>query len=96
MIARVHNAKGKTILAVCDSALLGKKFEDKNLLLDLTADYYRGEEMSEERIFALVRTASILSFIGKQSVAFAFSRGLISEASILRVKGIPHAQSVRA
>ena len=45
MIVKIHKMPdGRSVIAVCDSNLLGKKFEEKNLQLDLTADFYKGSE----------------------------------------------------
>ncbi len=36
ILAKTHVANGRKIVAACDSELLGKKFEEKNLQIDLT------------------------------------------------------------
>ena len=45
MNAKVHRTKdGRLILALCDSELLGKVFVEGDVKLDLTTDFYQGEE----------------------------------------------------
>ncbi len=40
MIVNIHKTSdGRRIIAVCDSELIGKKFEEHNLQLDLTSNF---------------------------------------------------------
>ena len=43
----------RDIVAVCDSSILGKKFEQGNLQLDLKESFYKGEEVQEENLRSL-------------------------------------------
>lgn len=94
MIVKVHGAQGKKIVAVVDSVIYGKKFEEGNLQLDLTADFYKGDEKSVEEIEILVRGAYIIHFVGKESVDFGIKRGLIDKKNVVQIKKIPHAEVI--
>jgi len=93
MIVKTHKTEnGQLILAVCDKDILGKKFVDNDLQLDLSSNFYKGKEMSEDEIKNLFRAAYIINIAGKKSVALALKEGLINENKILFIKNIPHAQ----
>ena len=94
MIARVHKGD-RAILALCDSPLLGKRFEEGRSQLDLTSDFFRGEEMDEARAGELVEVVDIIFAVGKESVALLVSHGLAGQQDIKRVSGIPYLQVVR-
>ena len=92
MIVKIHKTEDKRmILAICDSDLLGKKFEEKNKQLDLTSDFYKGEEKSEQEICDLMRNAHNLNLVGKKSVTLAINENLISGNHIKEIKKIPYA-----
>lgn len=95
MIVKQHKTRdGRLILAICDSDLIGKKFEQGKLQLDLTTDFYKGEEKSESEILLMIQQAYILNLIGETSVKLALKQGFIDETHILNIQGIPHVQCV--
>lgn len=95
MIVKQHKTKdGRIILAVCDSELIGKKFEQGKIQIDLTTDFYKGEEKTESEIILMMQKAYILNLVGKNSVRLALKQKFVDETHILRIKGIPHAQCV--
>ncbi len=97
IIVNVHKtADNKKIVAVCDNELIGKKFEEKNLQLDLASNFYRGEEKTEEEAIKIFHYAYIINFVGKRSVELALKQGIISGNNIIYIKKIPHAQAILA
>lgn len=94
MIVKVHKRQDKTVVAVCDTNLIGKKFEDGDLQLDLGSDFYKGEEMDEKEAGDLVRNADIINLAGEESIRLGLAEGVIDEEHVLKIKGIPHAQAV--
>ncbi len=94
MIVKTHESNGKKIIAITDLNIIGKKFEEKNLQLDLTADFYKGEEMNEEKIEAIIINTYVIHFTGKESVNFGIKLGLIDKKQIIKIKNIPHAETL--
>jgi len=93
MITKIHKTfDGRGVLAVCDSDLLGKKFEEKDLQIDLTSNFYKGEEKKEEEILELFKIASIINLVGKKSVELGIKAGIIDKEKVIKIKGVPHAQ----
>ena len=93
MIIKKHkSADGKIVVAICDRELLGKKIKDGLKQLDLTSDFYYGEERSAEDCLEIINDADMLNIIGKKSITFALDHRLISRKNILYVSGIPFAQ----
>ncbi len=43
----------RTIVAVCDSELLGKKFEEGKFQLEVKENFFKGEETEEEKAIIL-------------------------------------------
>jgi len=95
MIVKVHKSHdGRAVIALCDSNLLGKKFEQGNLQLDLTSEFYNGEEKSKEEILKLLRQPCHVNAVGKESINFLKEKGLISKENIITIADIPHVEVV--
>ena len=91
---RIHKRDGKTIAAVCDTGLLGKKFEEGELQLDLTGDFYKGEEKNSSDAGELIRTSDHVNLVGKDSVNLGIQEGIVDEQNVKTIDGIPYAQVV--
>ncbi len=97
MLVKIHKTpEGQIIAAVCDKDLIGKKFSEGKIQLDLTTDFYKGEKMNEEDIGDLLRNAYIVNLVGEKSVALGIKENIIEEKHIIRIDNIPHAEAVNA
>jgi len=94
MLIKIHNSY-RQIVAICDSDLLGKTFEQGNRILDVRESFYNGEEKSELELIELMenlaREDATFNIIGKQSVQAAVKAGIISKEGIKKVSNIPFA-----
>ena len=94
IIATFHERNGRKLLALCDKDLLGKKFEEGDLQLDLTAKFYQGKETSIEELKKDIAGYDIINAVGKESVDLLLKEELITEQGIIKIAGISHAQCV--
>ena len=95
MIVKIHKTSdNRKIIAVCDKDLIGKKFEEHGLQLDLTSDFYKGEEKKEQEILELFKTAYIVNLVGKKSVELGRKTGVVDKKNIIKIKGVPHVQAL--
>lgn len=94
MIVKIHRINNQKIIAICDSDLIGKRFEQGNLQLDLASDFYRGDEKSEKEVLELLKEAYIANIAGKESIGLAIKAGILELKSVIKIKKVPHAQIV--
>ena len=92
MIVKIHESPNGKILVVSDKDIIGKIFEEGKLQLDLSKQFYRGEEKKEEKIKELIEEVYIAHVTGKKSIAFFKKLELVDEDKIVVVSGIPHAE----
>ena len=85
---------GRYFVTLIDKDIVGKKFEENELQLDLTSEYYKGEEKKEEEILRILQKAYSINFVGEKSVELGVSNGFIDKKMILKIKGIPTSQSL--
>ena len=92
MIVAVHHANEKKILVITDKEIVGKKFVEGRLQLDLTSDFYKGEQVAEDKIKQMMRGVYIVHMVGERSVQLGIDEGFVDEHTVKKVKGIPHAE----
>ena len=89
-------SEGKLILAVCDSSIYGKKFEDGKVILDLGSKFYHGEEKDAKQASELMEKAYIINAAGKDSVALVVKLGLAAASDVKKIAGVEHVQILMA
>ena len=94
MFVKIHRAY-RDVIAVCDSDLLGKKFEEEKFQLDVKESFFNGEEKTEAETIALIedfaKEDAIFNIIGQNSVNSALKAGIINQEGIKEISGIPFA-----
>jgi hypothetical protein len=80
-------------VAICDSELLGKIFEEGKFQLDVKESFFKGEKMSEEEILEIIEDMSAedatFNIVGERAISVALKSGVISEDGIRKIQGIP-------
>jgi len=94
MIVKVHKKEGRTIAVAVDSDLVGNKYEEGDIQLDLANAFYKGDEMDDSQAGDIIRNADIVHLIGENAVKLGINEGIIEEDHVQKIKGIPHAQSI--
>ena len=83
----------RDVVAVCDSELLGKKFEDAKFQIDVKESFYKGEEMDESKTEEIMINMSAedatFNIVGKKAVALALKARIISKEAVKTIQGIP-------
>jgi len=80
------------LVVVTDSDIIGKKFEEERLQLDLTKKFYQGEAKNKEEVKAIMKTARHMHLTGKGAVAIAVEMDLVDPKKIIFIDKIPHAE----
>lgn len=92
MIVKTHDTKNGVIVAVVDDELLGNKFEDNELQLDLSSNYYKGEQKTNEETGDLIRNAYGVNLVGEKIIALAIEEGILDKSMIKKIANIPYYQ----
>lgn len=93
---RVHKNGAEKLLAVADEAIVGRKFEEGELVLDVTASFYAGKKCTREEVKELVESAGIINAVGTDIIEILVANGMADKENVLKVKGVPHAQIIKA
>jgi len=92
---RVFNDPSHKLVAICDSALIGRTFREGKVKLDVKVEFYRGSLTSVDKAMEALQSADIGNLVGDVSVGAAIDRGLVDPAAIIKVNGVPHVQIVK-
>ena len=92
MQIKTHEAY-RTIVALCDSDLIGKTFEEGIRQIELTTNFFQGEEKTEPEILEIIETGCAedytFNIVGEDSIKVALKSGIIDNKGIVRIQGIP-------
>lgn len=92
---RRHAAGNELLVAACDAALLGRRFEEGELCLELRAGFYEGERVDRRLFLEVLSLATIANLAGEETVGAAVEAGMVDPECVIRIGGVPHAQLVR-
>lgn len=91
MLIKIHKSY-RDIISICDSNLLGKKFEQGKLQFEI-GTFFNGEEKKEAEILEIIKDAAkedaTFNIVGKQSINCALKAGIIDKEGIITIQGIP-------
>jgi hypothetical protein len=92
MKIKIHKSY-RDVVAICDKDLLGKKFEQGNLQLDVKESFFNGKDVSEEEameiIIDMAKEDATFNIIGPKSVKTALKCGIIKQEGIRTIQEIP-------
>ena len=91
MYVKMHIRRENTVVAIADKELIGKKFEEGKLQLEVTESFYKGELKSEKEVLAILEEATNLNIVGAKIINLALKQNIIQEENILRIQNTPHA-----
>jgi len=92
---RVFKDTKYTLVAACDSELLGAIFREGKLKLEVKVDFYRGVSTNIHDALQAIGAADIANLVGEGIVEAAVQKGFVSPSAIVHIGGVPHVQIVR-
>ena len=95
MLLRERETAEGTLVSVCDVDCLGETYEDGAVTLDVTEEFYGGDDAvaaSAEEVVAGLHRAQVANIVGREAVGVAVDAGLVDEETVLDVEGTRHAQ----
>jgi hypothetical protein len=92
MKIKIHQAY-RTIVAVCDSDLVGKTFEEGIRRIEIRPSFFEGEEKKKEELAEILKDLdkedSTFNIVGEESVQTALEAGIIEKHGIIKIDNIP-------
>jgi len=95
MLLRERETAEGTLVSVCDADCLGETYEDGDVTLAVTEEFYGGDdavEASAEEVVAGLGRAQVANIVGSEAVGVAIEHGLVDAETVLEVGETRHAQ----
>jgi hypothetical protein len=94
MLIKIHKSL-RHVVAICDSNLIGKKFEEGKKQLEIRENFYNGNEIGREEAIRIIKAHAIedatFNIVGKEAIGTALEAGIINKKGIHKIRGIPFA-----
>ncbi len=94
MLLKIHRSY-RNVVALVDSSLFGKKFEEGNLQLEIKEHFFKRDEMMYEQVIDVLQRQlaedATFTIVGKESIAAAVEVGVVDEGSVATIQGVPFA-----
>jgi hypothetical protein len=88
--------QGREILvAACDKELLGKTYREGDIKLEVSKDFYEGEDGDEELLISRLNMCTMANLVGEHTCKIASKHKFIEEDCVMLIQGVPHAQMIR-
>ena len=91
---KIYRIRGEVLVAVCDEDIVGKKFKEGELKIEIKEDFYGKESYGEEDVKRALRQATIANISGEKAVKLAIDLGIIDKDRVLKIGECWHAQMV--
>ncbi len=92
---RVFRQDSDTLLAIADRSVVGKKFEEGELGIFVSPEFYHEKTCSGGGAKKLIKSATIVNAVGADIVGLLVKEKVVASEKILTISGIPHAQVVK-
>ena len=77
------------MLNICDADLLGKKIVENELNMNISESYYGEKLVEHEEARTLLKNASIINMVGKETISISLELGVENEKKKKKIAGIP-------
>ncbi len=95
MYLKTYRQGAEVLIAVCDCDILGKRFAEGHLRINVDPDFFGREMASPSEVEAALAGATIANFVGCCAVEHAISLGYVERDNVLSIDGVLCAQMVR-
>ena len=94
MLVKIHKSY-RDIVAICDSELLGKVFEEDKYQLDVKESFFKGDEKTKQEVLEIMhdmtKEDATFNIIGPESTELALEAGIITKEGIKTIQSVPFA-----
>ncbi|MEM1506907.1 MAG: DUF424 family protein [Candidatus Bathyarchaeia archaeon] len=84
-----------TLLAVCDTDILGKTFRKGGIVFEVKEEFYNGYKTTVENALELIEKSTIVNLCGRNIVEKAIERGFVHPEAVFEICGVLHAQIMK-
>lgn len=92
MYVKIHTSTtGRTIIAVCDDAILGKSFTGNGMQIMVSEHFYKGDYTTKEETATILKRDADFNLVGTETITLGLALGIITNEHLLTIGDVPHA-----
>jgi len=86
---RISDYQKNIMVNMCDAELIGKYVVDGKLKIHISENYYGTKIVDKDEATSLLKSASIMNLVGKETISLAIDLGIGSESGVKIISDIP-------
>ena len=86
---RVSDYQKNTMVNMSDAELIGKNVIDGELKINISEHYYGKQIVDKDQAISLLKSASIMNLVGKDTISLAIELGIGSKDGVKIISDIP-------
>jgi len=87
--AKITDYQKNLMLNICDIDLLGEKIVEGELNMNISKSYYGEKIIEHDEATQLLKNASIINMVGKDTISLSLELGVGSEKAVKKIGGVP-------
>jgi hypothetical protein len=95
ILVRERETSEGLLVAACDRDALGETYEEGEISLTVTEEFYGGDEVDADAAIEAIQRADVANLVGTNTVEAAIDAGVVDESTVLAVEDTLHAQLLR-
>ena len=86
---RVSDYQKNTMVNMSDAELIGRNIIDGELKINISENYYGKQIVEKDEAISLLKSASIVNLVGKETISLAIEVGIGSKDGVKIISDIP-------
>ena len=86
---RISDYQKNVMVNMCDTELIGKDVVDGELKININESYYGKQIVDKDEAISLLKSASMLNLVGKETISLAIKLGIGSESGVKIISDVP-------
>jgi len=86
---RSMNYQHNRMLNICDAELVGRTLNKSDVTINISKSYFAERIVEENEAEQLLKKASIINMVGKETIALSVRAGVGSTKGVKEIDGVP-------
>ena len=86
---RISDYQKNVMVNMCDAELIGKDVVDGELKIHINESYYGKQIVDKDEAISLLKSASMMNLVGKETISLAIDLGIGSESGVKIISDVP-------
>ena len=87
--ARISDYQKNIMVNMSDAELIGRNIIDGELKINISENYYGKQIVEKDEAISLLKSASIMNLVGKETISLAIELGIGSKDGVKIISDIP-------